>query len=79
MNKLDLDYQNLLKDMLKNKDISVTDKISLHIAEEAMWYILPTIGFQKMDWSQITEKEKRTYLFVIKWLKASIGVIIENN
>jgi hypothetical protein len=37
--------------MLKNYDIILTKKISLHFGEEPLFYLIPTIGFQKLDWS----------------------------
>lgn len=64
--------------MLKNYDITLTDKISLHFGEEGLCYLIPTIGFQKLDWRKITEDDKITYLFVIKWLNWSAGINIQN-
>jgi hypothetical protein len=64
--------------MLKNYDIVLTDKISLHFGEEELCYLIPTIGFQKLDWRKITEDDKITYLFVIKWLNLSAGINIQN-
>ena len=64
--------------MLKNYDITLTDKISLHFGEEELCYLIPTIGFRKLDWRKITEDDKITYLFVIKWLNWSAGINIQN-
>jgi hypothetical protein len=63
--------------MLKNCDILLTDKISLHFGEEAMLYLIPTICFQKLDWRKITEDNHITYLFAIKLLKVSCGIVIK--
>jgi len=64
--------------MLKNYDIVLTDKISLHFGEEELCYLIPTIGFQKLDWRKTTEDDKITYLFVIKWLNWSAGINVQN-
>jgi len=61
--------------MLKQIDFKLSKTISLHLGEEAMWYIIPTFGFQRINWEGITDKKEITHLFVIKWLKGSIGVI----
>lgn len=63
--------------MLKNCDILLTDKISLHLGEEHMWYLIPTFCFQKLDWRTITKDNYVTYLFAIKWLKVSCGIVIK--
>jgi hypothetical protein len=63
--------------MLKNYDIALTEKISLHLVGEALFYLIPTIGFQKLDWRAITDDDKITYLFVIKWLNWSAGINIK--
>ncbi len=63
--------------MLKNYDIALTKKISLHLGEEALFYLIPTIGFQKLDWRVISKEDKITYLFVIKWLNWSAGINIK--
>ena len=52
--------------MIKNKNISISNNISLHLGPEELWYLIPTIGFQKLDWRVITKDDKKTYLFVIK-------------
>jgi hypothetical protein len=65
--------------MLKNYDLTITNKISLHFGEESLWYLIPTIGFQKLDWRLITKQNHITYLFAIKWLKVSIGIVIKIN
>jgi len=64
--------------MLKNYDIILTKKISLHFGEEPLFYLIPTIGFQKLNWRVITKDDKITYLFVIKWLNWSAGINIKN-
>jgi len=66
--------------MHHNIDITLTKKISLHLAEESLFYFIPTIGFQKLDWGEIYKENVITYLFVIKWLKwsASINIRKEN-
>jgi hypothetical protein len=64
--------------MLKNYDIILTDKISLHFGGEELFYLIPTIGFRKLDWRKITKDNKITYLFVIKWLNWSAGINIQN-
>jgi len=61
--------------MLKHRDLKITKTISFHSGEEAMWYITPTIGFQRIDWAGIIDKKEITYMFVIKWLKGSVGII----
>ena len=58
---------------MKNHNISLTDKISLHFGEESSWYLIPTICFQKLDWRH----NYGTYLFAIKWLKVSCGIVIK--
>ncbi len=63
--------------MLKNRDIRLTNRISLHFGEEGLWYLIPTIGFQKLDWMLITKDTHVTYLFAIKWLKVSLGIVIK--
>jgi len=63
------------KIMLKQRDLKITKTISFHSGEEAMWYITPTIGFQRIDWAGIIDKKEITYMFVIKWLKGSVGII----
>lgn len=63
--------------MLKNRDITLTKKISLHIGQESLCYLIPTIGFQKLDWRKITQDNYVTYLFVIKWLNMSCGLVIK--
>jgi hypothetical protein len=68
-----------MKDVLKNYDFTITNKISLHFGEESLWYLIPTIGFQKLDWRLITGQNHTTYLFAIKWLKVSIGIVIKIN
>jgi hypothetical protein len=60
--------------MLKNYDIVLTKKISLHFGEEGLFYLIPTIGFQKLDWRVITKEDEITYLFVIKWLNWSASI-----
>jgi hypothetical protein len=64
--------------MLKNYDIILTDKISLHFGGEELFYLIPTIGFKKLDWRVITKDNKITYLFVIKWLNWSAGINVQN-
>ena len=64
--------------MLKNYDIILTDKISLHFGGEELFYLIPTIGFRKLDWRVITKDNKITYLFVIKWLNWSAGINVQN-
>ena len=59
--------------MLKNYDFTITSKCSVHFGEEASWYLIPTICFQKLDWRH----NYGTYLFAIKWLKVSCGIVIK--
>ena len=61
--------------MLKQRYIKISKTISVHFGEEAMWYLTPTIGFQRINWEGITNKKEITHLFVVKWLKCSVGVI----
>lgn len=61
--------------MLKQRDFKLSKTISLHLGEEAMWYMVPTFGLQRINWGGINGKKEITYLFVIKWLKGSIGII----
>lgn len=61
--------------MLKQRDLKITKTISFHSGEEAMWYIIPTIGFQRIHWSGPKGLKEITYMFVIKWLKGSVGII----
>jgi hypothetical protein len=63
--------------MLKNRDITLTKKISLHIGQEPLCYLIPTIGVQKLDWRKITQNNYVTYLFAIKWLNMSCGLVIK--
>jgi hypothetical protein len=65
--------------MLKNYNNTITDKISLYFGEEEMWYLIPTIAFQKLDWRKITKQNYISYLFVTKWLSTSLGIIIKVN
>lgn len=65
--------------MLKNYDFTITSKCSVHFGKEALWYLIPTICFQKLDWGSITKDNYITYLFAIKWLKVSIGIVIKIN
>ena len=65
--------------MLKNYDFTITSKCSVHFGEEALWYLIPTICFQKLDWRSITKGNYITYLFAIKWLKVSTGIVIKIN
>jgi hypothetical protein len=57
--------------MLKQRDISISKTISIHFGEEAMWYLTPTICFQRLSWN----KKDTTYLFCIKFLKHSVGIV----
>ena len=61
--------------MLKQRDFKLSKTINLHLGEEAMWYITPTFGFQRINWKGITGKKEITHLFVVKWLKGSVGII----
>jgi hypothetical protein len=61
--------------MLKQRDIKISKTISIHFGEEEIWYLTPTIGFQRINWEDITDKKEITHLFVVKWLKCSVGVI----
>ena len=63
--------------MLKNYDFTITSKCSVHFGEEALWYLIPTICFQKLDWRSITKDNYITYLFAIKCLKVSLGIVIK--
>jgi hypothetical protein len=74
-----MNKETILKSMLKNYDIVLTKKISLHLGKESLFYLIPTIGFQKLDWRTISKEDKITYLFVIKWLNWSAGINIKNN
>ena len=65
--------------MLKIFDISLTDKISLHFGEESSWYLIPTICFQKLDLRSICSLNYVEYLFAIKWLKVSCGIVIKTS
>lgn len=67
-----------MKNVLKNYDFTITNKISLHFGAESMWYLIPTIAFQKLDWT-FTGQNHTTYLFAVKWLKVSIGIVIKIN
>jgi len=60
--------------MLKQRDFKLSKTINLHLGEEAMWYITPTFGFQRINWEGIIGKKEITHLFVIKWLKSSVGI-----
>lgn len=63
--------------MLKNYNFILTKKISLHFGEEGLCYLIPTIGFQKLDWRKITKDDKISYLVAIKWLNRSLGILIQ--
>jgi hypothetical protein len=65
--------------MLKNRDVILTSKISLHFGAEALCYLIPTIGVQKLDWREITQDNYMTYLFAIKWLNVSCGIVIKQS
>ena len=63
--------------MLKQRNIIISKTISIHSGQESMWYLTPTIGFQRINWGDITDKKEITYMFVIKWFKCSVGIIIK--
>lgn len=63
--------------MLKQRYVEIGEAISLHFGEEEMWYLTPTMGFQRVNWEKITNKKETTHLIVVKWLKYSAGVIIK--
>lgn len=65
--------------MLKNKRIELNDKISLHFIDENLFYFIPTIAFQKLDWIKFSDKKIISYLFVIKFLKWSVGILFMKN
>ena len=64
---------------MKNHNILLTDKISLHFGEESSWYLIPTICFQKLDLRSICSLNYVEYLFAIKYLKVSCGIVIKTN
>lgn len=61
------------------RGLKLTKTISLHFGEEDMWYVIPTIGFQRINWDSIISKKEITYLFIIKWLKWSSGILKKIN
>lgn len=65
--------------MLKNYDITITDKISLHFGQEPLWYLIPTLGYQRLDWRNISADNKISYLFVIKFLNLGVGIVYRKN
>lgn len=67
------------KIMLIQRDLKLTKTMSLHFGEEGMWYITPTIGFQRLNWKGITDEKKITHLLVIKWLNVSVGLVKRYN
>jgi hypothetical protein len=63
--------------ILPNKTIEFKDKISLHFTDENLFYFIPTIAFQKLDWIKFSDKKIVSYLFVIKFLKWSVGILFK--
>ena len=63
----------------QNYPFPITNKCSIHIGNNELCYLIPTIGFQKLNWNLITKDNYITYLFAIKWLTLSFGIIIKIN
>jgi len=63
--------------ILPNKTIEFKDKITLHFTEEDQFNFIPKIGFHKLDWTKFSDKKIISYLFVIKFLKWSVGILFK--